>query len=233
MHTPPEKKDFARFVLCDIHLDFDPGTRPNEFFTLPGRPTKKMDTYSNIGYVLLGMIVDEKSSTYIDHLNTNILSPISINDVAVGKTREADLQSNETKYESEGWGPDATIDPYNPKTARLPYGGDGSRKELMDSGGGLIMSANSLARFISQNNVFLEMLDTGNIVGQKGRTTANRQGMMPGTQAVADSFKGKSNHYDMAVIFNRQDVSKTDPGDHSNDFDRLVRHLEDAIRDVL
>ncbi len=57
---------------------------------------------------------------------------------------------------------------------------------------------------------------------------------MPGTQAVAHCFQEKdgSKLYDMAVIFNKQDTSKIDPGDDSSDFDRLVRHLDEKIREV-
>ena len=235
MHTPPEKEDFARYVLCNVTLDFDPGMRPSELFTPPGQPSKPMNTYSNIGYVLLGMIVDAKASSFIGHLNNRVLRSIPISDVTVGKTRRADMLPNEVLYESPYAGPDATIDPFDPKPAPLPYGGDGSRKEVMDSGGGLIMSANSLAKFIGQNNVYLGTLDPTKTVRQlKMRQNMTRYGSMPGTQAVAHCFqeKGGSKLYDMAVIFNKQDTSKTDPGDDSTDFDRLVRHLEGKIRDV-
>jgi CubicO group peptidase (beta-lactamase class C family) len=239
MHTPPEKEDFARYILCNVSLDFNPGTRPSELFTLPGEPVKPMDTYSNIGYVLLGMLVDEKASSFIVHLNSRVLRSLSITDVAVGKTRQADMLPNEVLYESPYSGPDATRDPFDAKPAPLPYGGDGSRKEVMDSGGGLIMSANSLAKFISQNNVSLGTLDPTKTISQlrvrqMDGLTRSRNGSMPGTQAVGRSFqeKGGSKLYDMAVIFNKQDTSKNDPGDDSNDFDRLVRHLDEKIREV-
>ncbi|HEX6186439.1 MAG TPA: serine hydrolase domain-containing protein [Pyrinomonadaceae bacterium] len=248
--TPPTKEDFAHFVLCETSLDFEPGTRPDEYFTPPDfAPKKAMDTYSNIGYVLLGMIVEKKASPFIDYLKTNILSPapLSITDVEVGRTRQADRRANEVFYESPGSGPDATINPFHFTAAPLPYGGDGSMKELMDSGGGLIMSANSLARFITQNNVLMTRLNPNNIPALRMRQiatgvdasgvardlTQTRYGKMPGTQAAASSFqvKGGSKLYDMAVIFNRQDISKMDWGDNSDDFDRLVRHLQEKVRE--
>lgn len=238
LNLPPTKEHFAHYVLCEINLDFDPGTRPQELFTPPGQPSKQMDTYSNIGYVLLGMIVAKKSSSFIDYLNTTLLSSLSITDVAVGRTREADRLSNEVLYESPGSGPDATRDPFDPGGAPFPYGGDGSLKELMDSGGGLIMSANSLAKFITKYNVAMTRLDPANItnlnVRQNNDMPRPRQGAMPGTHAVADSFqvKGGSKTYDMAVIFNRQDISKVDSGDGNNDFSRLVRHLENKVMEV-
>ena len=235
---PTEKKEFATYVLCNVSLDFMPGTRPNELFTAPGQPTKAMDTYSNIGYALLGMLVDATASSFMGHLNNSILHPMGISDVAVGKTRREDALPNEVSYESPGLGPDATRGPYDPILAPLPYGGDGSRKEVMDSGGGLIMSANSLAKFITARNVVLGTLDPGKTLAQlKGRqvnVTLTRDGSMPGTQAAASSFQAKdgSRLYDMAVIFNKQDTSKMDPGDNSTDFDRLVRHLGDKIKEV-
>jgi CubicO group peptidase (beta-lactamase class C family) len=233
LHGPTEKEDFALYVLCKIRLDFPPGTRPNELFTLPGKPTKAMDTYSNIGYVLLGMIVDAKASSYIGHLNSSILPSLGISDVTVGNTRRDQTLPNEVLYESAIFGPDATLPPRNLRPARLPYGGDGSRKEVMDSGGGLIMSANSLAKFIGHNNVLLEVLDPNHISELKKRTNQPRQGSMPGTEALAYCFqeKGGSKLYDLAVIFNKQNVSKKDTDNH-DDFDRLVQHLEDKIREV-
>lgn len=232
---PTEKQDFARYVLCNIRLDFDPGTRPVELFTLPGQPTQRMDTYSNIGYVLLGMVVDAKASSYINFLNSRVLQSIGVGDVSVGKTRRGDTLSNEVRYESPYFGPDATLGPRNPRPARLPYGGDGSRKEVMDSGGGLVMSANSLARFIGTNNVYLGSLDpTKTLTELKQRVNSTRYGAMPGTAAVARCFqeKGGSKLYDMAIIFNKQDMSKTDPDDDNNDFERLVDHLQAKVAEV-
>ena len=242
LHSPPGKKEFAHYVLCEINLDFDPGRRPDEYFTPPDfQPTKAMDTYSNIGYVLLGMIVEKKSAPFIDYLNTNLLAPLGITDVAVGSTREADRRSNEVFYESSGSGPDATIDPFDWAAAPLPYGGDGSLKEVMDSGGGLIMSANSLAKFATDNNILMTMLDPTKIPDQRVRQnnsrTVRRRGSMPGTEAVVSSFQvplkvGQGDKtYDMALIFNRKDVSKMDWGDDSNDFLRLVRRLENKVRE--
>ncbi|RYG09819.1 MAG: class A beta-lactamase-related serine hydrolase [Burkholderiales bacterium] len=231
---PTEKADFARFVLCNIDLDFDPGTRPAELFTLPGNATQRMDTYSNIGYVLLGMVVDARAGSYIGFLNSRVLRSIGVTDVSVGNTRREDALPNEVRYESAYMGPDATRSPYDPRPARLPYGGDGSRKEVMDSGGGLIMSANSLARFIGTNNVFLGRLDATMLAQQKQRTNATRYGAMPGTAAAARCFQEKngSKRYDMAIIFNKQDMSKTDRDDDSNDFERLVRNLETRVAEV-
>jgi CubicO group peptidase (beta-lactamase class C family) len=235
LHTPPEKSDFARYVLCNVRLDFDPGTRPHGLFTPPGQPTNPLDTYSNIGYVLLGMIVDTKASSFIGFLNGRVLQSLGISDVSVGKTRRNEAFPNEVSYESPYAGPDATRDPFDPTPAPLPYGGDGSRKEVMDSGGGLVMSANSLARFIGQNNAYLSNLDPNKSIPQlKARTNSTRYGSMPGTQAVAHCFQSKdgSKRYDMAVIVNKQDTSKKDPGDDSNDFERLVRHLDEKIQEV-
>jgi N-acyl-D-amino-acid deacylase len=235
-----EKKDFARYILCNVILDFTPGTRPDVLFTPPGQPTKEMDTYSNIGYVLLGMIVDAKKSSFIDYLDGNILHPMGILDVAVGNTRRADALPNEVSYDSPGFGPDATLGPADERSAPLPYGGDGSRKEVMDSGGGLIMSANSLAKFITKRNVVVSALadpNNTNTIAQlkvRNRGFLARGGHMPGTEAKAASFQSKDGLklYDMAVIFNKDDNSKEDPGDNSNDFGRLDRHLVNRITDV-
>lgn len=230
LDRPAGKKEFARYILRNIRLDFDPGTRPDDLFALPNQ-RKKMDTYSNIGYVLLGMIVDAKAGAFVDHLNGRILQPIGIDDVAVGNTRQDQALPSEVSYESRNSGPDATRNPFDPSPAPYPYGGDGSLKEVMDSGGGLVMSANSLAKFIGRNNVYLTDLDPDNIGPSKGRINSGRNGSMPGTQATGRCFEEKSKRYDMAVIFNMQDTSKTD-ADGSSDFDRLIRRLEEKVKQV-
>lgn len=231
--TATGNEHFTRYVLCDLRLDFDPGTRPVELFTLPGQPVDRMDTYSNIGYILLGRIVEARASSYMGFLDSRILRPLGIGDVSVGATRRDQRRDNEVLYESPYFGPDATRGPYDPKPARFPYGGDGSRKEVMDSSGGLVMSANSLARFVGSHNVMLPSLGpSATYARQKLRTNGTRTGSMPGTQAAAHCFQEKdgSKRYDLAVIFNKQDLSKTDPGDGNSDFERLLDRLEGRIR---
>jgi hypothetical protein len=97
---------------------------------------------------------------------------------------------------------DATVDPFSPQTAPLPYGGFCAMTEVMDSGGGLITSASSLSRFIFSNNVYVN-----DITDDPGRTEHIRDGNITGTSAAAKSFSSKdgSKKYDMAVIFNQFD----------------------------
>ena len=95
-----------------------------------------------------------------------------------------------------------------------------------------------ISKFITKHNVVLGTLDPSKTLAQlKGRqvnVTLTRDGSMPGTQAAASTFQSKdgSRLYDMAVIFNKQDTSKTDHGDDSTDCGRLVRHMRDKIKEV-
>ena len=169
MNHPPTKQDFAKFMF-NIPLDFVPGTDSK---------------YSNIGYLLLGMVVEKASrQSYFDCLNNNILVPAGISNVFVGHTRLAGRRDNEVTYEDPLTGPDATMSPFSPATAPLPYGGFGTMTEVMDSAGGLITSAKSLSQFISQHNVWVN--DITDDPGRNGGETT-RSGSLPGTAAIARS----------------------------------------------
>jgi CubicO group peptidase (beta-lactamase class C family) len=208
---PPTRDEFARFVF-NLNLDFAPGTDSK---------------YSNIGYVLLGMVVEKASGmTFVDFLNSRILPPLGISDVFVGATTLSGRRPNEVVYEDPFSGPDATRHPADPTPAPLPYGGSGAMTELMDSGGGLVTSARSLARFIFSNNVFGQ-----NITDGRGRSNGRRDGGMPGTTAVSESFVGKNGSvlYDMAFIFNQRDKSTKDGMITSPRLDTFVNRLKTQI----
>jgi len=189
LHRPVTKQEFAEFMF-NVPLDFTPGTDSK---------------YSNIGYLLLGLVIEKASgSSYINYVTNNLLTPLSISDVAVAKTRLAGRLGNEVYYEDPFFGADTTLSPFVTRLVPLPYGGFGTMTEVMDSGGGLLTSAKSLAKFIYYNNVLVS-----DITDNPGRNDGQqRDGDMAGTSSVAASFslKDGSKQFDMAMIFNSFDA---------------------------
>ena len=231
LHRPPTKQDFAKWMF-NRALDFPPGTESH---------------YSNIGYLLLGMVVEKASGlpTYIDYLNQHLLSPLGISDVFVGATRLSGRRANEVEYHDPGIGPDATTDPSDNSLVPFPYGGDGAMTEVMDSGGGLITTATSLSKFIVNYNVLpSDIVDGNNQPTNRGRNGAAwlaKDGNMPGTSAIACSFLGDDGktQFDMAFIFNQQDfgisTGKQDFGHItlppiSDKFNRFTGSMTDLIK---
>jgi|APCry1669193181_1035450.scaffolds.fasta_scaffold00443_12 CubicO group peptidase (beta-lactamase class C family) len=216
---PPGKLEFAEYIYDHVNLDFTPGTDVK---------------YSNIGYTLLGMVVEKVSGKpYLDFLQDELLNDIGIRDVFVGKTSLSGRLDNEVLYEDPFRGPDATQKPDSPLLAPLPYGGSGTMTELMDSSGGLVTSARSLSRFIFHHKVVLKDIDHESDERYNGTIPENRVGGMPGTSAVACSFKNKNGtkKYDYAFIFNQKDKGSKNEilHDPSSKLDHLCKSLEELI----
>lgn len=213
LHRPIGKQEFAQYIF-NLELDFQPGTN-----------TK----YSNIGYLLLGMVVEKASGiSYIDYLNNNLLSSLSISDVFVGRTRRADHRANEVRYEDLLSGPDASIDPFDPRPAAFPYGGSGAMTEVMDSGGGLITTARSLSLVIfNYNNSVQDITDS-----PMRNNDARRDGNMPGSSAVTKCFlnDAKTRALDMAFIFNQMNKGIKQGIIDTDRRDRFTQKLEDILR---
>jgi N-acyl-D-amino-acid deacylase len=210
----PEKMEFATYIYDYLTLDFE-----------PGRETK----YSNIGYVLLGMVIEKATGrSYIEYLNEELLSSMGINDVFVGATKLAGRRENEVLYEDPFIGPDATEHPLSPAAVPLPYGGFGSMTELMDSSGGLITSARSLSAFINNYNNYVNTIDD-----PMGRRDGKRRfGAMPGTSACAYSFSSKngSKKFDYAFMFNQRDKGDKEVSAVSAKLDRFCQTLDDLVQ---
>src|SRR2546423_1652286 len=67
LHRPPTKYDMARYMYGEP-LQFDPGAQ--NFNTTNG------NSYSNFGYLLLGLVVEERSGMpFVDFLRDHVLKP--------------------------------------------------------------------------------------------------------------------------------------------------------------
>ncbi len=129
--SPAEPEDIIRYMMGKP-LDFDPGTR---------------EAYSNFGYCVLGRVIEKVTGKcYEDYMREEVLAPIGITQMRMGRTLLDGRAKNEVRY-------------YQPKLkseqsvfAKLgdekvpnPYGA--WHLEAMDAHGGWIASAVDLARF--------------------------------------------------------------------------------------
>jgi N-acyl-D-amino-acid deacylase len=113
-------------------LDFAPGTAY---------------AYSNFGYCVLGRIIQAVTKkTYEEYVTNQILSPLGITKMRLGKNLLKDRAPNEVKYYDGGKRTGRAISgPNIGKQVPLPYGVECI--ETMDANGGWVASAVDLVRF--------------------------------------------------------------------------------------
>lgn len=127
--APAGHEEIIRCMLGET-LDFDPGERY---------------AYSNYGYCLLGRVIEKKAGMpYEQFVQANVLKPIGINSMRIGKTRLAGRADDEVRYYHPGCGSSVFAEDLGQRVPR-PYGG--WHHESMDSHGAWIGSAVDLARF--------------------------------------------------------------------------------------
>ena len=121
--------------------------------------------YSNIGYRILGEIIEEVSGVeFEEYVKEVVLEPMGINNFEVGKTLKHKQPTDEVTYYSRNnstyysffpvtwddtqFGPAVNVTFGNSSSTPLPYGGSGPIEEMAASGG-WIGNAINYARFIS------------------------------------------------------------------------------------
>ena len=126
--SPPGIENSARYILSQP-LQFTPGTQEH---------------YSNIGYMFLGMVVEQASGqAYETYVDNQVLAPAGIPswEINAGRTFAADQNPREPEYSSP-YNAQNVYDPSGPSVP-YPYGGWDHEKAL--SYGGLIGSAKAIA----------------------------------------------------------------------------------------
>jgi N-acyl-D-amino-acid deacylase len=127
---PPAGPDAVIRSMFGQRLDFDPGERY---------------AYSNYGYCLLGRIIEKVTGeTYEAYVKANVLFPLGIESMVIGRTRLAGQRDNEVRYYDPGQGASVFAEDLNEPVAG-PYGA--WHLEAMDAHGGWLASAVDLARF--------------------------------------------------------------------------------------
>jgi CubicO group peptidase (beta-lactamase class C family) len=191
---------YCRFV-ASRRLHFEPGTR---------------SSYSNMGYMFLGKVIEAVSGKkYEEYVQDEVLKPIGITDMHIGRSYLSDRRINEVKYyESE----ESPMIPAYDGSGRMvpkPYGGNPI--ELLGPAGGWIASSVELARLMvlidglrSVPDMFSQSLINQMVVNEKTKGPLGwkvvkdngdwiRTGSMAGTSAI---MKRQSNGFSWVVIIN-------------------------------
>lgn len=128
--APARPVDIVRYML-GRPLDFDPGSR---------------FAYSNFGYCLLGRVIERASATaYEQYVRREVLAPLGIRRMRLGRTSRAQRAEGEAVYYAERNHRGERITGKTRDGVPLPYGA--WSLEAMDSHGGWLASAVDVVRF--------------------------------------------------------------------------------------
>ncbi len=172
---PLTQEQFTRYVY-GVPLQSDPG---------------KVYAYSNIGYYLLGRVIEKASKRpYYEYLKSAVLDPLGIDDTVLSATAISGRRPNEVAYDDDDTGL-SVLDPRSKTMLPLPYGG-ATYWETFDACSDLATSAPSLIALIGHYAAW----------GTGGRAPGSaRAGAMPGTEAV---IYNRRDGIDYAFSFNRR-----------------------------
>ena len=206
LSAPPTKLEIARYMYGKP-LQFVPGTQNYE--------SSKHQTYGNLGYMLLGLVIEAISAKhFIDFVRDDLDGNGAWPNVLVSPMLSHQTNPQEVWYVERRVGPSA-LDPRSDVPAPVAYGGGGFITDLMDSAAGLMTNAESLARFASRHSVS----------GMGGRVAGKqRDGSMPGTYCDTMS---RPNGIDCAYVLNAREF----PGgtDDAEKYSALLCRQLDAL----
>lgn len=195
---PPTKTDIVRYML-GRPLDFVPGTD---------------DAYSNFGYLLLGLIVEDITGyTFTSYVQRKIFEPLCVprRDVELSRSLPANRNVREPWYAHAGT---ATSVFDSSQTVMFPDGG--FYAEGMEAHGGLTASASAIAKFLE-----------GYWISGEPRSGDGQDwtfyGSLPGTWTMA---RQRTDGVNIVALFNQ----RTEPPSTS---DEQIRTLLDNAVDSI
>jgi len=191
---------YSRFV-ASRRLHFEPGTR---------------SSYSNMGYMFLGKVIAAVSGqSYEEFVRNQVLKPVGITDMYIGKSYLSGRRFNEVKYYESEESPMIPAFDGSGTLVPKPYGGNPI--ELLSSAGGWIASSVELAKLMAMIDGFRSFPDMfpQHLINQmtenkffrgplgwkivKDNGDWIRTGSMAGTSAI---MKRQSNGFSWVVIIN-------------------------------
>jgi len=135
---PPAGAEQIIAYALNSRLSFDPGKRYS---------------YSNLGYVILGKIIEKRSSMpYQDYVVMHILKPVGIHDMHIGHSFFHEKYQNEVRYYNAGKEAGTYAIDGSGKIVPSYYGGNNI--ELLGAAGGWVASAPELAKFLTAVDAF-------------------------------------------------------------------------------
>lgn len=203
--SPPGRVKTVRYIMGQP-LQHDPGS------------TRK---YSNIGYLLLGLIIEEVSGqTYTDFVGEHVvgLDGASTADWLLGRSFKSDQDAREPFYDDPTRANNVFYPEFsNRQRVERPYGS--FDLEARTGQGRIVTNGVVVLRFLNRFQV-----NGSNIGGPRpapGRWRWNHAGSLPGTNALARQ-RGDGINY--VVLFNKRPASGTS-------YAALMRTRLDAIFD--
>lgn len=140
--APASFEQILQFTL-DRNLNYNPGSRYS---------------YSNLGYGILGTVIEHKSGMpYQDYVVMNLLKPLDIHDMHIGKSYYHEKYPNEVRYHSSGGRMTTYSMDGSGETVPIYYGGN--YMELLGPAGGWVSSAPELIKFLTAVDGFSEQPD--------------------------------------------------------------------------
>lgn len=131
--APPTPAQIVRYMMGEP-LDFDPGERM---------------AYSNLGYLVLGRIIEEiTGQTYEEHVKKDVLAPLGIKNMQLGRALIDNRAKGEVKYYDSKKRMGRCL--YAPQRGQQVSAPDGAENlEGFEAHGGWIASSIDLVRFAS------------------------------------------------------------------------------------
>lgn len=204
--NPATEENLIRFLM-EKGLSFDPGTSYK---------------YSNIGYLTLGLVIEAASGvSYEEFVKTQVLAPIGIHDMYIGKNLLEDKREREGEYVGNGFNVPSAYGTGN----NVPWEYGGWNLEAMDAHGGWIATSRDLVRLlvaidgfstkpdIISNSSILSMTTPGpNNNGYAKGWSVNSAGNWWHTGALdgtASIWARTSGGYTWAIILNKRVIDGT------------------------
>ena len=203
--SPPGRLNTLRYILGQP-LQFTPGTR---------------DEYSNIGYMVLGLIVEEVTGRdYLSYVYETVFEPLGVphEDIVQGRTFPADRDPREPWYDDDSMAPNV-FDPEG-STVRRPDGGWDHEARIAQ--GGLVASTRTILEFLEVFQVAGDEIGTRRTGSESSRWRWNHTGSLPGTNTLARQ-RGDGINY--VVLFNKRATS-------GDSYSTQMRTEMDAILDA-
>lgn len=141
--NPPADEEIVIQYALNQYLSYKPGSRYS---------------YSNLGYVILGRIISKISEMpYEDFVVLNVLKPLGIHDMHIGKSLYHEKLPNEVHY-YEPAGSSMCL-AFDGSGRMVPKSYGGNNIELLGAAGGWIASAPELVKFVSAIDGFESIPD--------------------------------------------------------------------------
>jgi CubicO group peptidase (beta-lactamase class C family) len=151
------------------------------------------ELYSNVGYLLLGMVVEKAvNEPYTNYVQQTLLTPMGMSNWTLSPTSQANANANEVAADDSDTGPsvfdiaaNAPLEPFNFEGGDIIW-------ELAAAPADYVTNAESVSKFIGTYNVY----------GLGGRAfDYARDGCIPGASTWAESLTAD---IDYALLFNNQ-----------------------------